>query len=400
MRGFGAILILLCLGGCTVRLVQDFTLTARLVNESNKLLSIEGESNLPEGAPIEARLLDKKGRRLARGQGQIREGAYFIVLDVARVPGFSRHSLQVFYDPIIAPGEVTDVTGPRGEAMRGGQVQFEAGRYLLLENVNVVLEVNNRMAGYRQLESGDLAAAVRELESHLQRNPRDVDATLRLAQTYLEWRQAENRTGTRAHLLLQRVIDLAPESEQARQAHLRLARIDAERRAAKARLALRQSMANGGRFRTEKRVVPGKALGAIKLGMPYRVLARRFPTLSPPQLKGTGVEEVVLRDFNGVSVGVDRLTRRIVWARAEGVDFYELDQGLKMGSPLQAFRGKYPIRRPNYGAVSVDQEGFEVSYGTVLLEGLSLTFQRRTDPMLKLPVDRLYAVEVFAPEDR
>ncbi|MCA9796167.1 MAG: tetratricopeptide repeat protein [Candidatus Eremiobacteraeota bacterium] len=389
------LLILALLAGCTVRMVTSYKLDARVTNEGNNLLTIEGESNLPEGAPVEAQLVDKGGRRLARGEGQVSDGHFFMVLDVGRVPGYTHHQLVVDFDPIVAPYTVTDLTGKRGEAMTGEQVEFEAGRYRLVKRLDLVLEVNDRQAGYRELERGDLAGAARELESHLQRNPRDVDATMRLAETYIQWRKAEQRAGTRAYALFQRVVDLAPDSEQAGRARLWISRIDAERRAREAQAELERSLKNGGRFRELKAIRPGRALGAISLGMPYRPLARRFAPLSRPDFSGDGVERVVFKDFNGVSVGVNRRTHRVVWAATES-DFYELPNGLKVGSVIQEFRGRMRVRTPHYGKVSSDSEGYEVSYGDVAVDGLVLTFQRRTDPTFRLPVDRLYRITVVA----
>lgn len=391
------LLMVALLAGCTVRMVTSYKLDARITNEANNLLTVEGETNLPEGAPVEAQLLDKGGRRLARGEGQVRDGHYFVVLDVGRVPGYTHHQLVVDFDPIVAPYSVTDLTGKRGEAMTGDQLEFEAGRYRLVKRLDLVLEVNDRQAGYRELERGDLAGAVRELESHLQRNPRDLDATMRLAETYIEWRKAEQRAGTRAYALFQRVVDLSPESEQAGRARLWISRIEAERRAREAQAELQRSLKNGGRFREVKTIKPGRALGAITLGMPYRPLARRFAPLSRPDFSGGGVEKVVFKDFNGVSVGVDRRTHKIVWAATES-DFYELPNGLKVGSVIQEFRGKMRVRTPRYGKVSSDSEGYEVSYGDVPLDGLVLTFQRRTDPTFRLPVDRLHRITVVARE--
>lgn len=388
------LVVLLC--ACTVIPVRDYHLSVRILNDSNNLLVVEGDTNLPEGAPVEAGLYDGDGRRLSSSRGLVEQGRYFVVLDVSTVPGFSHHTLVVSFDPLLASSEILDITGHRGEAMRGDLVEYQKGRNLLVSRTDVMLVVESRQAGYRELQEGDLAAAIRELESYLARNPHDTEAMISLGLAYLEWRQAERRVGTRAHVLLQRAIELAPESERAVEARLWISRLEAEERARRAEIAFRRSVSvgPGSVFHSNKTVVPGEALGAIRLGMPYRALIRRLAPDNLPAFE-EGVETVSFSTFHGLTVGIDSETSKVVWASSDS-EFFRLDGDLGVGSLLQEFQGKLKgVYTPAYGPEKRLADGSFESFGVIRLDGLVLYVRRTRDAVVGIPVDTVVEIQVI-----
>lgn len=389
-----SLLILACclLAGCTVRAVRDFELTARVLNDSNHLLVVEGNSDLPDGAPIEAVLVDRDGRRLAASRGELRDSIYFVVLDVRRAPGFVPLTVEVAYDPLLAGAAVTETTGPRGEAMNGDQVEESHGRNRLVSRMDVVLVVSTRQAAMRELKG---EGSLRELEAYVARNPRDTIAMVELALAYLNWRPSERRMGSRAHALLVRAVQINPDTDMTVEARLWLSKLEAEERARQAHRAYRQALATGpgGRFSTNSTVVPGKALGEIRLGMPLRALVRRFAPDGIPDLSGEGVVEIRFPEYHGLTVTVDKQSQQVVSATATG--FFRLPSGAGVGSLVQEFYSDYPRIRVAFGEPETQEDGTRVSYGAVRLKGLFLMLERRQGSGFGIPVDKVIEIGVL-----
>ncbi len=99
--------------GCRPNWVRTYRLDFQTLNDGNRLLSIEGTTNLPTQAPLEAVLTDNYGRQLARSQASVTPRANFsMVLDISAAPGGVPLTLEVRYDPQHAPVHVMARTAP------------------------------------------------------------------------------------------------------------------------------------------------------------------------------------------------------------------------------------------------------------------------------------------------
>ncbi|MBI3924073.1 MAG: hypothetical protein HY319_00895 [Armatimonadetes bacterium] len=397
VRGLVLALLVMVVAGCTIRPVRTYELTATVTNDANQLLVVEGTTSLPEGAPVEAILFDRDGRRLAADQGVVQDSSYFVVLDVRRAPGFVPLTLEVAYDPVIAPAEVREQTGLLGEAMNGEQVEESHGRCRLVERAGVVMVVNTRQAAFREIQG---EGSLRELESYIARNPRDAEVMVHLGLAYLKWRPAERRVGSRAHALLQRAVQIDPDTEMSLEARLWLSKLEADQRARAAERAHREALSTGpgGRFSTNSRIVPGEALGEVRLGMPLRALMRRFAPEQIPDLSGPGVVDVRFPAYHDLTVTVDRETSRVLSASSTS-DFFRLPAGVGVGSLIQEFYPVYPRIPVVFGEPETLPDGTRVAWGAVRLEGLLLVVERRTEPQFGIPVDRVVEIGVLPPDE-
>ena len=386
MRKFWFILLAL-LVGCSITRVRPYHLTVSLTNDSNRLLTVEGETNLPEEAPIEAAIYEESGRRLLVHQTKVQDGSFFVLLELSKLAGYTPYRLEVAFDPLLASGDTTGLTGARGEAMTGDQVEFESGRYRLVEKFSLTLSGE----GKALVQHHDPAVMVKQLEKLVEDNPEDLELKLQLALALLRWSESERRPGTRAHLLLNEVIATRENSTEAETAKMWIGRLEAEEKARRAEAALREDMAGKGRFVKRTRVVPGESLGAIRLGMPYRVLGRRFRPVRRPSFAGDGVATIEFKDFKGVSVGVDRQTRRVVWASSTD-PFFRMDGGYGVGSLVQEVPG---LKTPKFGPEETDDEGNRVSYGVRAKRGVEFTIERKKDPVTRFPIDSIAEIRVL-----
>ncbi len=388
-RWLASIALLLC--ACTITPVTHFELEAKLINDANRLLTVEGRSNLPEGSPLEVGVFEGE-RRLILEQARVEEGRFYALVDLTPLNGQTPYRVEVAFDPLLAEAEVTDLTGARGEAMNGEQVEYKNGRYRLVDEFALTLSGSGMSLAYHE----DPAVLVKQLEKLCSERPDDVEYQLQLALALLRWSEGERRPGTRADRILHRVIESVPNSTQAETAKMWIGRLEAEEQARRAEAELNEQIAGGGLFTRRRRVVPGQSLGAIRLGMPYRALGRRFKVKRRPRFDSD--EEVItveFKDFKGVSVGVDSATRKIVWASTTD-PFFKLDGGYGAGSVIQEVPG---LRTPKFGPFGYDDEGFEVAYGVVSRPGIEFTIARKKDPVTKFPLDVVDEIRILPMSD-
>ena len=389
----------LLLGGCRPTWLRTYRIDFQTINDNNSLLVLEGTTNLPPQAPLEASLTDSYGRRLARSETVVGpQGAFSTVLDLAGVPGRRALSLEVRFDPQRAPVHVLAKTGTKGEGMTGPQVETFADRSILVRRVSMMLAMDERQSALRDTERGE--EGVRELEGYVARHPQDGQALLLLAVSQLKARPQERHAGSEAHALLQRGLALQGANQEVMlEAKLWASRLDSEEKARKAERDRVKKQDPSENLRHNRVIVPGRSLGEITLGEPLRILSRRY-TLDHTNFQSYDpVETFGLKGAFKVEVRVDRTTGRVVGVSTRS-DFFRLEGGLGVGSLRQEVEEKYGALPVEFGAEEKRDDGCLYSEGQVTLtNGLVLTIERRTDPTFPLPVDTVSAIEVVGVEE-
>ncbi len=141
-------------------------------------------------------------------------------------------------------------------------------------------------------------------------------------------------------------------------------------------------------------VVPGKSLGAVRLGMPLQALLRRFIPDTYPDLTGSGMVRVKFSSYHGLKVLVDKKTQSIVEATAR--EFFHLRSGLGPGRLLQEFYSEYPRLKVMLGKVYTRPDGSKVRYGKAVEDGLVLKVERIYTPGSPFPIDKVVEIGVYS----
>lgn len=393
------LVLTLLLVGCRATWLRTYRLDFQTINDNNSLLVLEGTTNLPPQAPLEASLTDSYGRRLARSETVVSShGTFSTVLDITGVPGRQALSLDVRFDPQRAPVHVLAKTGTKGENMAGSQVETFADRSILVRRVSMMLAMDERQSALRETDRGE--EGVRELEVYVARHPEDGQALLLLAVAQLKTRPQQRHAGSEAHALLQRGMALQGAKEEVMlEAKLWASRLDNEEKARKAERDRVKKQDPSENLRHNRVIVPGRSLGEITLGEPLRILARRY-TLDHPDFRTYDpVETFGLKGAFKVEVRIDRTTGRVVGVSTRS-DFFRLEGGLGVGSLRQEAEEKYGALPVEFGPEEKGADGVLHSEGQVSLgNGLVLTIERRTNPTFPLPVDSISAIEVVGVEE-
>lgn len=389
MRGVVAgMLLAACLSlstGCHLTWVRQVHLDMHLVNDHNQLLTVEGRCTLPDGAVLEARLSDKSGRRWAYNRGLVQDGRYFILLEIARCPGFRPLNLEVYFDPLLATARVQRVTGARGEALGGPFLLESHDRTLVLLRHRVVLTMSAHQMALRRLESGD--GDIDELQSFLIRHPNHPETMIGLALAYLKQRPSERFQHSKAYRMLKQAVELKPaEASLEMEARLWIGRLDDKARREEYERQRQVAPTFNSRFLTEHLISPGHALGAFELGMPLQFLSMSFK-LQPTEAPDT----YTIAEFPGL-----RLTLQdgVLVKIASSDGRYRSQEGIGPGSSVQDVLELVPDLPLTWGPEETRADDRVYSTAHVELEGLNLLVERSYDPNLPLPEAVVKEVEV------
>lgn len=376
----------LALAGCHLTWVKPVRLDVRLTNDRNELLTVEGSTSLPEGSLVEARLTQEDGRRWASGRGWVRQGHYFIVLEVNRCPGFKPLNLDVFFDPVLASANVQRVVGMRGEAMSGDLLVESHDRFLVLKRTRVMLTMSARDMAVRRLQQGD--GDVNELQSYLVRHPNDAESMIGLGLAYLKHRPSQQHAKSEAYKLLQQGVRGKPASNALEmEGRLWIGRLDDKARREAEERERRKAPTYSSRFVNEVQIRPGQALGAFQLGMGEQFLRMSF-RLRPGAVEGQfSIDEIpgLLLFFRGGSL-----------VKASTNDTrYRTQEGIGPGSDLEALQRVMPNLTIEFNAPETKNDGRAYRYATVELKGLNLYLEQSYDPNFPLPESTVKQVEVY-----
>lgn len=394
MRRFGPGGLLLwgwlLLAGCHLTWVRNVRLDVHLTNSRNELLTVEGSTSLPEGAQVEARLSQPDGRRWAVGRGWVRDGHYFVVLEVSRCPGFKPLNLDVFFDPVSANAEVQRVVGARGEAMSGDLLLESHDRYLVFKRTRLVLTMSAREMALRRLQQGD--GDVDELQSYLVRHPNDPESLIGLGLAYLKHRPSENHVQSEAYKLLKLGVAGKPASNSLEmEARLWISRLDEKAKREAEERERRKAPTFSSRFLTENLIRPGQALGAFQLGMGQQFLEMSF------RLRATGRPgEFTVDPLPGLVLTFNQAG---LLARAASSDpRYRTQEGIGPGSDAEDLLKVLPNLQLQWSAAEVREDGRAHQSASVRLRGLLLILEQSYDPSFPLPQASVKQVEVYLPE--
>ena len=364
-------------------------LEASVVNDSNRVLTVEGTAELPEGAPVVA-LLQEGERILGRGRATLRHGRFFMTLDVERVPGNTPLDLEVAFDPLGAPGPVLREVGSEGERMVGDQVEEEGGRLRVVDRLAVVLPMSRRDAALRQVQAGDLVEGAAGLEAVVAQVPEDLEAATWLALARLQRNPAERKPGSTSHRALVAAWEAGLGEPARSEARAWLDRLDRAGQEEAREQARRDDLRRQQEARLEIR--PGRSLAGVELGMPAGTVFARYTPDRFPAFRG-GTETVRLPDL-GVEVELDGLTRRVTRVSTSDPRF-RLPGDLGVGSPLQAFQERFPGGFGTFPPLQRGPEGVRRARGAWRLpsEGLVLGVERVIDE-IGLPEDEVVELGV------
>lgn len=381
-------------------------MTFLATNTADHILVVEGKTNLPGGSPLKAELRTRDGQVLLRDSAVVHHNKFYFDFDLDSLQGLNLYQLYIKFDPQTSPLGVRQVTGMWGEALEGPGVKMVDRRRVFERKVEVVLAAGT--AGedwegrdFASMEPSERNRIVTQLEKQLEEKPADRNAKLALARAYIAGDPRELSSGTRAYALLKEITNSDDEDHTGSQALKITAGIEAKELKTKQAAEQREKLARGDKYRTEKTIWPGKAIGAFQLGSSYRVLARHLKVDKPPDFSGgEGVTRVAPKGFPGIELRFDKATRRVVSIRTTSEKFI-LPEKLGVGSLLQELQeayGREAVPTPNFRFETTRADGRAIYRGTSTASGLEFEIVRQVDPTFGLPLDKVEAVTVFATE--
>lgn len=406
-RGLWAAFLLsatLTFPGCKPPPEHQIEMSLTALNTANKILVVEGKTDLPSGSKLRAELQGRDGRVFLRDDAVVRRGGFFFDFDLDHLSEFSAYKVVVVFDPQRAPLAVRQSTGLWGEALVGPGIEDSAGRRVFRAQKEILLSTSAKGLDwegrdFENMDGPERTRLVDELERYVAANEADKIAKLALARGYIASEpKKEKSVGSRAHQLL---IDASRSPEQdpnGRLARKLLAEIEAGDKQQRKIQEARREAAKGSRYRTDFTVRPGTSLGGFRLGSPYEVAVRNFKVEPKADFQnGTEDQVVSLRDFHGVELTYGLRSRRLIAIRTTSSQF-QLNDGVGVGSlvqELQRIYGTDVIPKPEYEYVTTTGTGKKIYRGLVETDGLNFEITREVDAEFGIPVDKVTALVVY-----
>jgi hypothetical protein len=254
---------------------------------------------------------------------------------------------------------------------------------------------------FATMEVSERTRLIAQLEKVTEEKPEDRNAKLALARAYIAADARELASGTRAYALLKEIASRNQDDTLSSQASKITAGIESKEREAKVVAERRRKVSKGEKFKTEKTIWPGKAMGAFNIGTSFRLYQRHLKVDEPPDFSDPDVLAVVKpKDFPGLELRFDSRTRRLVAARTTSERF-KLPEGFGVGSLLQELQesyGKDAVPTPRFQHEGVRADGRTIFRGFVEAQGVEFEIVRSVDPVFGLPLDKVVSITVFSAE--
>ena len=388
--------------GCEAPQPREVNMSLNAVNTADKILVLEGETDLPPGSKLTAELRSRDGKTLLRDEGTVRQGSFFFDFDLERLNEFSAYRAVVVFQPERAPLAVRHRVGLWGEALQGAGVHKDAdGHRFFQAETEVLLSTSAKGRDwegrdFEEMEQAERSQLIGQLERFLEEKPDNKIAKLALAKAYLADDPKEYAMGSRAHGLLVDAGRSLDSDRNGRAARVLLAKLEAAERQKIKKAEQRKAEASGARFRKDFVIQPGSKLGGFKLGSPYRIAVRYFKLDRAAYFSGREDQTVVLKDFHNTELTYGAKSRRLIAARTESPKF-RLPEGLGVGSLLQELQKAYgtkAVYTPEYKLVETAGDGTKFYRGIVKTDGLIFEIRRKVDASFGIPVDKVSAITV------
>jgi hypothetical protein len=378
-------------------------MTLDAVNTADRILVVEGETDLPSGSRLQAEIQNRDGKAILRDEAIVRRGAFYFDFDLDRLSEFSAYRAYVYFDPVHAPLGVRLSTGLWGEALEGEGVRKMSDRRVYSKNTEILLSssaLGRDWEGrdFTEMDGNERAQMISEMERYLEEKGSDKSTKLALARAYLADEPKEYSEGSRAYLLLKDISSSLESDRDGKMANSLLAEIENLDATRKKKAEVKAGFAKGDRYRKDYTVSPGANLGGFRMGTPYRVAGRFFKLdrgvdFSDPDSNPT----VTLLDFHDIELTYDLSSRRLVSARTTSPRF-KLAEGYGVGSLLQELQKAYgvdAVYTPEWQPIGTAEDGSKLYEGLVVTDGLQFEITRSVDPVIGIPVDKVSAITVF-----
>lgn len=384
---------------------KSYYLSTEIINDANKILTVEGHTNLPSGSPITSIIADDSAHTLARGECIAEKGAYCLALDLSMVPGNKNVILEVYCDPVTASDKVKSILGDDGRYMMGSQIEETTAGNRLMQRTHLVLPMSRRDAAIKSVQLGDYSLGVSGLEGITDQNPDDKEAQGWLALALLQHNPSERQIDSRAYGILKKIDPSTLQAPLKNSCQVWFDKINAEaaeirekrNRAEAIRLAKVQ------REQMKKTIQPGVSLGGVKIGATFKEAVAACPPSLYPSWDAP-IVKYTMQD-RGVTVFFDKETKRVD-ALSTRRPKTGLKGGVNIGSSLNDALPYYPGGRSRILEHKKTADG-KISVGEFIHpSGLILTFRREyglfgpvNDEIIEMMVIAPFNWDDFAEEE-
>ncbi|MCR5662881.1 MAG: hypothetical protein K6G50_12280 [bacterium] len=369
------VLMGLACAGCSMFGYKSYYLSTELINDANKILTVEGRTNLPSGSPITSIIADDSEHTLARSEGLAENGAYCLVLDLSMVPGNKNVILEVYCDPVSASDKVKSILGDDGRYMMGSQIEETPAGNRLMQRTHLVLPMSRRDSAIKSVQLGDYSLGVSGLEGIIDQNPDDKEAQGWLALALLQHNPSERQVDSRAYGILKKINPATLQNPLKNSCQVWFDKINAEAAEAKEKRSRAEAirLAKRQREQMKQTIKPGVSLGGVKIGATFKeAVAACPPSLYPSW--NADVVKYTMQD-RGVTVYFDKETKRVD-ALSTRKPKTGLKGGINIGSSLNDALPYYPGGRSRIIEHKKVADG-KISVGEFIHpSGLILTFRR------------------------
>ena len=329
-----------CCQGCAMFGYRSVSLDIDVVNEGNRLLTVAGSADLPNGLPLAVSLSDSE-TVLKRVNTEVIKSQYGAVLDISDLNGNERYILEVSTDPTLWNEEQRRELGDYGQCMMGNQVEEEGINYCLRERIRLLLPMQKREAAIRHIQNGDYAFGISALNDVVALNGSDEEAAAWLAVALVHNNQGERHLNSRAYDIMHKIKSAKLPRELRGQCAQWLERWKNEESELKLKQERAKAIAANRQAAAQRRleIVPGRGMADIYIGQEARAVFSVCPLAGSMDWSG----EVARFDVpqRQVVVYFAPETRRVVEVATNSARLRHVS-GLGVGSELQDVMRVFP----------------------------------------------------------